>query len=162
MDEGSNTTYVNDVVEELGVKAEKELITVKVANDQQVSFPSMSFTIGFESVDGCVDAKIVAQSSEKICGGMKAVDWVRIQNNWEHLQDIPFPKLANRGKIDVLLGTDNYHLMYPKKEVLGGAGESYARLCPLGWTAVGRINMEKTEADHNTSVIRITCNSLVK
>ena len=75
LDEGSNTTYVNeDVVEELGVKGEKELITVNVANDQQVSFPSMSFTIGVESVDGCVDAKIVAQSSEKICGGTKAVD----------------------------------------------------------------------------------------
>ena len=93
---------------------------------------TLSFTISIESVDGYVDAKIVAQSSEKICGGMKAVDWVRIKSNWQHLQDIPFPKLANRGKIDVLLGTDNYHLMYPKKEVLGGAREPCARLCPLG------------------------------
>ena len=133
LDEGSNTIYVNeDVVEELGVEGEKELITVNVANDQQVSFPSMSFTIGVEIVDRCVDAKIIAQSSEKICGGMKAVDWLRIKSNWQHLQDIPFPKLANRGKIDVLLGTDNYHLMYPKKEVLGGAGDPCARLCPLG------------------------------
>lgn len=54
---------------------------MNVANDQQVSFPSMSFTIGVESVDGCVDAKIVAQSSEKICGGMKAIDWVGIKSN---------------------------------------------------------------------------------
>ena len=60
---------------------------------------------------------------EKNCGGMKTVDWARIQSNWQHLQDIPFPKLANWGKIDVLLGTDNYYLMYLKKEVLGGAGE---------------------------------------
>jgi len=83
LDEGSDTTYVNeDVVEELGVKGEKEIITVNVVNDQQVSFPCTLFTIGVESVDGCVEAKIVAQSSEKICGGMKAVDWVRIQNNW--------------------------------------------------------------------------------
>ena len=134
-----------------------------VANNQQVNFPSMSFTIGVESVDGCVDAKIVAQSSEKICGRMRAVDWVGIKSNLQHLQDIPFPKLASRGKIDVLLGTDNYHLMYSKKEVLGGAGEACARLCPLGWTAVGRINMETTGADHNTSLCHIiTCNSLVK
>ena len=83
---------------------------------------------------------------------MKAADWVRILSNWQHLQDIPFPKLANLGKIDVLLGTDNYHLMYPKKEVLGRAGDPCARLCPLGWTAVGRINMENTGADHNTSL----------
>ena len=45
---------------------------MNVANHQQVSFPSMSFTIGVKSVDGCVDAKIVAQSSEKICGGMSS------------------------------------------------------------------------------------------
>ena len=96
----------------------------------------MSFTIGLQSVDGIVDAKIVAQTSEKICGGMKAIDWVKIKGKWNHLQEIPFPKLANSGKIDVLLGTDNYNLMYPKNEVLGGVGEPCARLCPLGWTAV--------------------------
>ena len=60
----------------------------------------MSFTIGIESVDGCVDAKIVAQSSKRICGGIKAVDWATIKSNWQQLQDIVFPKLANRGKID--------------------------------------------------------------
>ena len=54
--------------------------------------------------------------------------------------------------IDVLLGTDNYNLMYPKNEVIGGVGEPCARLCPLGWTAVGRINMESTGASHNTSL----------
>ena len=61
LDEGSNTTYVNEgVVEEHGVKGEKELATVNVANDQQVSFPSMSFTIA--SVDESVDAKISCSS----------------------------------------------------------------------------------------------------
>ena len=90
LDEGSDTTYVNeDVVEELGVQGEKELITVNVANDQEVRFPSVTFVIGLESVDGNVDAKIVAQSSEKICGGKKAVDWVRIKGNWNHLHTIP-------------------------------------------------------------------------
>ena len=84
---------------------------------------------------------------------MKAVDWVGIKSNWQHLQDIPFPKLADRGKIDVLLGTDRHRLMYPKKEVLDGAGETCGRLCPLGWTAVERINMENAAADHNTSLL---------
>jgi len=57
------------------------LITVNFANDQEVRFPFMTFVTGLESVDESVDAKIVAQSSEKICGGMKAVDWVRIKGN---------------------------------------------------------------------------------
>ena len=128
------------------------MITVNVPNDHEVRLPSMTFAFELESVDGNKDTKIVAQSSEKICGGIKAVDWVRIKGNWNHLQDIPFPKLANRKKINVLLGTDNYHLMYPKKEVIGGVGEPCAGLCPLGWTTVGRIHMENTGADHNTSL----------
>lgn len=95
----------------------------------------MTFAIGLGSVDGSVDVKIVAQSSEKICDGMKPVDLVKIKGNWNYLQVLPFPKLANRKTIDVLLGTDNYHLMHPMKEVIGGAGKPCARLCPPGWTA---------------------------
>ena len=97
------------------------------------------------------------QTSEKICGGMKAVDWVKIKGKWNHLQDITFPKLANSGKIDVLLGTDNYNLMYPKNEDIGRVGEPCARLCPLGWTAVDRINMESMGANHNTSLCHTFC-----
>lgn len=70
----------------------------------------MTLSIGLESVNERVDAEIVAQTLEKICGGMKAVDWVEKKGKRSHLQDIvPFLKLARRGKIDVLLRTDNYH-----------------------------------------------------
>ena len=85
----------------------------------------MILNIRLESVDGRVHTEIDAQTWEKICGGMKAVDciWVEKKGLWSHLQDIPFSKLARRGRIDVLLGTDNYHLIYPKKEVIGGVGD---------------------------------------
>lgn len=74
------------------------------------SFPSTTFSIGLESVDEGVDAEIVAQTLKKICGRMKAVDWVEKKGKRSHLQDIvPFLKLARRGKIDVMLKTDNYH-----------------------------------------------------
>ena len=43
----------------------------------------------------------------------------------------------------MLLGTDNYHLIYPKKEVIGGVGDPWGRPCPSGWTAVVRINKGK-------------------
>ena len=71
---------------------------MNVAIDQGVRFPSMTFVIGLESVDGSVDARIVVQSSEKICGRMKAVDWVRLKGNWNHLQDITIPKARESGK----------------------------------------------------------------
>lgn len=140
LDEGSNTTYVNeDVIETLGISTEKEEITINVANDQKVRLMAATLEIGLESVDGKVDTTIVVKTSDKICGGMKPTDWVTMKQQWNHLKDIPFPHLAEKGVIDVLLRSDYYHLMFPMQEIRGQEDEPAARLCPLGWTAIGRI-----------------------
>ena len=69
LDEGSDTTYVNeDVVETLGLQGSKTNIEVKVANDDTVSFMSSTFQIGLESMDGRADTEITARTSKKICG----------------------------------------------------------------------------------------------
>ena len=151
LDEGSDTTYVNeDVVNELGLTGEKELITVKVANDQTIRFMSGTLEIGLESTDGRVDTKITAKTSTKICGGLRAVNWIKIQDRWNHLRGIPFPSLTERNRIDVLLGADHYELMYSMKEVTGGPNEPCARLCPLGWTAIGTIQTPDATERHFT------------
>ena len=140
LDEGSDTTYVNeDVIETLGISTQKEEITINVANDQKVRLMAATLEIGLESVDGKVDTTIVVKTSDKICGGMKPTDWVTMKQQWNHLKDIPFPHLAEKGVIDVLLGSDYYHLMFPMQEIRGQEDEPAARLCPLGWTAIGRI-----------------------
>ena len=100
---------------------------------------STTFQIALESIDGTVGTTIAAKISKKICGGLKPIEWIESKQNWKHLQDIPFPKVAARGIIDVRLGADHYHLMYLEQEVVGKPDEPYARLCPLGWTAVDRI-----------------------
>lgn len=51
-----------DVVEKLGVKVEKELMTVKLANNLQVSSTPKAFNIGLESVKERVDVAIVSQT----------------------------------------------------------------------------------------------------
>ena len=81
---------------ELGLTGEKEPIEVKVANDQTIRFMSGTFEIGIESTDGQVDRMITAKTSTKICGGLKAVDWIKIQDGWSHLRGIPFPSLTKR------------------------------------------------------------------
>ena len=81
-----------DVVNELGLTGAKERIEVKMANDQTISFMSNTFTIGLESTDGRVDAEIVAKTSEKICGEMKAVNWLTIKQNWNHLKEFHFQR----------------------------------------------------------------------
>ena len=74
LDGGSDTTYVNeDAINELGLRGDNKPITVNVANDQTTCFMSGTFEIGLESIDGRVDTKIIAKTSNKICGGLKAV-----------------------------------------------------------------------------------------
>ena len=80
---------------------------------------------------------------------MKAVNWVNIQDSWNHLRGIPFPRLAKGNRIDVLLRADHHELMYSMKEVAGAPNEPCARLCPLGWTAIGKIQLD-TKDNHYT------------
>jgi len=98
LDEGSDTTYVNeDVVEELGLAGEKQQFTVKVANDYSIRFLSSTVQIGLESTDGRVDTKITAKPSDRICGGLKAVNWIKIQAQMESFKRNPIPT-AGKGK----------------------------------------------------------------
>ena len=90
----------------------------------------MKFSL--ESLDGWVDTVIVVKTSNNICGRMKPTNWLQIKDQWKDLRDIPFPKLGKRSKIDVLIGSDYYNLLFPMKEVRGGDNEPNARLCPLG------------------------------
>ena len=110
----------------------------------------MTFQVGLESIDGKVNRTISAKTSQKICGGMKAINWVNIKHKWSHLNEIPFPQLARRGTIDVLLGADNRELMTTIKEIPGKRDEPSARHCSLGWTAIGRIDKEELGSEHHT------------
>ena len=66
------------------------------------------------------------------------------------MRGVPFPRLAKGNKIDVLLGADNYELMYSMKEVTGGPNGPCARLCLLGWTAIGKIQERDMKKGHDT------------
>ena len=153
LDEGSDASYVNeDVVEELGLDGRKEKVIINVTNGQKVRLMSATMEInGLESLDGRVDTVIVAKTSNNICGGMKPTNWLHIKDQWKRLRNIPFPKLGKRSKINVLIGSDYYNLLFPMKEVRGGDNEPSARLCPLGWTAIGTIGTSEGLGPSNTT-----------
>ena len=50
---------------------------------------SATMEIGLESLDGCLDTVIVAQTSNNICGRMIPTNWLQIKDQWKHLRDIP-------------------------------------------------------------------------
>ena len=110
LDEGSDTTYVNeDVINEIGLTGKKEPITVNVANDQTICFMSGTFEIGLESTDGRVDTKIIAKTSNKICGGLKAVNWVNIQDRRNSVFKARKRKSNRRTSWSRPLRTDVFH-----------------------------------------------------
>ena len=151
LDEGSDTSYINEnVVEALGLQGTKIKINVKVANDETISFMSSTFEIGLESMDGRVDTLVTAQSSKKICGGMKPVNWIKMKHNWKHLKKIHFSKVATGRTVDILLGADHHELMYSMREIVGEPDEPSARLCPLGWTAMGKVDGLASENAYHT------------
>ena len=113
--------------------------------------------IGLESLDGRVDKAIVVKTSNNICGRMIPTNWLQIKDQWKHLRDIPFPKLGKRSKIDILIGSDYYNLLFPMKEVCGGDNEPSARLCPLGWTAIGTIGTYEGLGTSNTGYLNTHC-----
>ena len=81
---------------------------------------------------------------------MKPVNWIKVKHNWQHLKNIYFPTLAAGRRVDILLGADHHELMYSMKEIVGEQGQPSARLCPLGWTAVGKVNSITCKESHHT------------
>ena len=94
----------------------------------------------------------MAQTSKKICGGMKPVNWIKPKHNWENLSTTHFPKLAPRRSIDILLGADHHELMYSMKEIPWKRGQPSAQLCPLRWTAVGEVETTARMDQHHTAL----------
>jgi len=90
LDEGSDTTYVNeDVVKELGLEGQKERVTINVANDQKVDLISATMEIGLESLDGRVDCgKNIAQ----YLWWDETNQLVRDQRSMETFEEHPVPK----------------------------------------------------------------------
>ena len=108
LDEDSEDSVNEDVVEELGMEGRKEKVVAIVGNDQNVDLMSATMEIGLESLDDRVDTVIVAKTLNSICGKMKPTNWLQIKDQWKHLRNIHFPEHGKRRKINVLIGSDYY------------------------------------------------------
>ena len=131
----------------------KEKVIINVANGQKVNLMSATMDIGLESLESRVNTNIVAKTSNNISGGMKPINWLQIKDQWGHLRDIAFPKLGKRSKIAVLIGSNDYNLLFPMKDVRGGDNEPSVRLCPLGLTAIDTTGASERHGATNTGYL---------
>ena len=140
-DDGSTKTYLNaDVAAELGLVGQPQKVTVGVLNGQYEVFETMPVEVVLQSLDGVISQPIVALTTDKVTGCMKAVNWIERKNQWPHLRDIKFPRFGSRHNVDMLIGIDYADLHFAKCEIKGRPGDPIARLTPLGWTCVGNLS----------------------
>ena len=72
-----------DQTEELGVQGQKKQVIVNIASDQQMKF-------GLESIDGKAIQTNEVKTSQKICGGIEAFNWVKYKIQVVPIKGNPF------------------------------------------------------------------------
>ena len=79
---------------------------------------------------GGVSAKVTSMTDP--VGEIDERDWGSLKSKWQHLTDLPLTKVG--GKVDMILGLDNYDLIRGREIRAGNTdGEPVATLSKLGW-----------------------------
>ena len=65
------------------------------------------------------------------------------------MKSIKFPRVGPRYIADLLIGVDQAKLLYSLEGVTGKPGEPIARLTPLGWTCIGRLEIKTDTVQTN-------------
>ena len=107
-----------------------------------------SLEVELESCVGRVKKEFAAQTTKRVTGNMRVINWVVEKNKWSHLKGTRFPSLGRRPIIDMIIGLDLSDLHCSLREVKGNPGEPIARLTPLGWTSIG-LFQENSENEVN-------------
>ena len=112
LDDASNETFLNEAVAGiLGLQEPFEKFQVYVLNNTVETFQSMPIKIEIETVDGKFSKEISTKTCpQKVTGNYRVVKWNDHQNKWLHLTQCNFPKPANDGLVDLLIGIDNAEL----------------------------------------------------
>ena len=118
LDDGSTRSYVNeDVAECLGLEGEPVSLCVRLLNDTTANLRSRSVQVNLESYDGHVRKTTTAQTTKRVTGNMRAINWALEKKRWPYLRGINFPSLGTRPIIDMLIGLDLFDLHCSIKEV---------------------------------------------
>ena len=88
----------------------------------------MPIKIEIESVDGRFSKEIRAKTCpQKVTGNYRVVNWNDHQNKWLHLTQSNFPRPANDGLVDLLIGIDKAEIHYSHVDLRGKNGGPITR-----------------------------------
>ena len=139
LDNCSTGSYVSDApAEELTLQGKSQQLTISGTGGTEVKKHSRQVEVMVTSLDKKFSANLQANILDNISGDTPALEWSKLKKEWPHLQSIPFPNVANRRQIDVLIGSDNPIFHHILQEVRGTkARDPIARKTSLGWVCFG-------------------------
>ena len=103
----------------------------------------------FSSLDGKVRKPASAYTTERVTGHMQVVDWSLYKSKWKHFKGIKFPQVGHRPIVHLLIGVDQAEFLYSLEDVRGKPGEPIARFTPLGWTCIGKPELQADRVQTN-------------
>lgn len=138
LDDGSDTTYVRDgVVEALHLRGQPQTLKIATVGEELVT-QSCKVKVTVVNLEETFQREVEAWTVQDLCSKVKVIDWRKLQENYEHLRNIPFPEMSDSSTVDILIGSNYPELGLSLDERHGKSGEPIARLTPLGWSCVGR------------------------
>jgi hypothetical protein len=102
----------------LGIQEAFQFVQAHVLNNSVDTFQSMPAKIEIECVNGVFGKVIeVKTCPHQVTGTHKVEDWNETKMQWPHLLQCEFPRPAQNGLVDLLIGVDNADLHYSKVDV---------------------------------------------
>ena len=148
LDDGSeNTMMSNKIQRQLDLQGKLSTCRVTGIGGKAITC-SMLATFDVETLDGSFKTTMEAWVVPEPLSLVRATSWKLYQDNWDHLKDINFPDLPN-DTVEVLIGGQHADLIASLREVIGQPGDPVARLCKLGWTALGPLTPEDKERKYH-------------
>jgi len=161
LDEGSDTSYIRqDVAKMLNLTGPAGHLNIATLNDQ-MQMESRRVEVTIRNMENSLQRDVKLWTIGELCGKLNVTDWHDEKHRYNHLEDIPFPRMPKDKTVDVLLGSDYPDLSICLDERMGSIDEPIARKTPLGWTCVGRISNLSTNFGTSTIELNSLKTSLV-
>ncbi|XP_057376361.1 uncharacterized protein LOC130697472 [Daphnia carinata] len=137
LDEGSDSTLFRDgFISRLRINGTPQALTVEGAGGVLRKYTSRRIQLEARLPAG--DVVLLQGSTMPIVATPVAlVDWNTLKKRWSYLTDLPLE--INGGRVDILLGIDQAHLMTAIESRIGQADEPTAIWTRLGWIVRGVI-----------------------
>ena len=85
------------------LQGKSQQLTISGTGGTEVKKHSRQLEVMVTSLDKKFSANLQTNVLDNISGDTPAFEWSKLKKEWPHLQSIPFPNVANRRQIDVLI-----------------------------------------------------------